>query len=78
MGCRHCDTGSTETQEHVEKCSGFTCEKKGSNMDTDAGKLIFWRRMAPKLKSMANDDSLKELKNTKEIGKKGNNHTDLC
>ena len=47
-------------------------------MDTDAGKLIFWCRMSPKFKSMANDDSLKELKNTKEIGKKGNNHTDLC
>ena len=31
-------------------------------MNTDTGKSIFWRRMAPKLKSMANEDSLKEFK----------------
>ena len=31
-------------------------------MDTDAGKLIFLHRLAPKLKAMVNDDSLKELK----------------
>ena len=48
--------------------SGFTHEQRGLNMDTDAGKLIFWRRMTPKLKSMANDDKLKELQ--KELKQK--------
>ena len=35
---------------------------RGLNMDTDAIKLIFWRRMAPKVRSMTNEDILKELK----------------
>ena len=31
-------------------------------MNTDEGSLIFWRRLEPKLKSIENDDKLKELK----------------
>ena len=31
-------------------------------MTTEKGRLIFWRRMAPKLKSLEKDDKLKELK----------------
>ena len=52
-------------------------------MYRDAGKLIFWRRMAPKLKTMANDDSLKELKkklklkNKQEKGRESDNNSNL-
>ena len=55
----------------------------GLQMYRDAGKLIFWRRMAPKLKTMANDDSLKELKkklklkNKQEKGRESDNNSNL-
>ena len=45
----------------MEKCTGLAHEQ-GLKMDTDAGRQIFWRRMAPKLKSLENDEKLKELK----------------
>ena len=31
-------------------------------MDTFDGKLIYWRKMAPKLKKLENEDKLKEIK----------------
>ena len=39
-------------------------------MDMDAGRQIFWRRMAPKLKSLDNADKLMGKKTQKD-----NNHT---
>ena len=41
MSCRHCATGITETQQHLEKCTGLTREQRGLKMDTDAGQQIF-------------------------------------
>ena len=61
---RHCDTGADETQEHLEVCTGLSHEQRGLNMDEEKGKLIFWRRMAPKLKELTNEDKLKELRKT--------------
>ena len=68
MGCRHCDTGTDETQEHLEVCTGFSHEQRGLKMNDEKGKLIFWRRMAPKLKALINEDHLKVQK---KKGKKG-------
>ena len=59
--CRHCNTGTDETQEHLGLCTGFSHEQRGLKMDTEKGKSIFWRRMAPKLKLLTNEDNLKEL-----------------
>ena len=55
------DTWSDETQEHLELCTCFAHEQSDLQIKTDTGKSIFWQRMAPKLKSMANKDNLKEL-----------------
>ena len=51
-----------ETQEHLEKCAGFVHEQRNLNMDEERGKLIFWRRMAPKLKKLDDNDKLLALK----------------
>ena len=29
IGCRHCDTGADETQEHLEVCTGLSHEQRG-------------------------------------------------
>ena len=34
-------------------------------MNDEKGKLIFWRRMAPKLKTLTNQDNLKDSKKLK-------------
>ena len=52
MQCRHCNTGSDETQEHIEKCTGFTKERGKLNLSNGEGKLAFWRRVVYKLKYM--------------------------
>ena len=63
MGCRYCDEDvRVETQEHLEVCEGFTYEQRNLNMNEERGKLIFWRRMAPKLKSLNDHDKWLELK----------------
>ena len=63
MGCRYCEEDvRIETQEHLEKCEGFTHEQRNLNMDEEKGKLIFWRRMAPKLKKMDDNDKYLALK----------------
>ena len=63
MGCRYCEEDiRIETQEHLEKCEGFLHEQRNLNMDEEKGKLIFWRRMAPKLKKMDDNDKYLALK----------------
>ena len=57
-----CDTGTDETQEYLEVCTGFSHEQRGLKMNDEKGKLIFWRRMASKLKALTNEDNLKDLK----------------
>ena len=52
MQCRHCNTGSDETQEHIEKCTGFTKERGQLDLSDGEGKLAFWRRVVYKLKYM--------------------------
>ena len=37
-------------------------QTEGPKMNTEKGKSIFWRRMTHKLKVLANEDNLKELK----------------
>ena len=57
MGCRYCDEDvRIENQEHLEKCDGFKYEQRGLNLDEEIGKQIFWRRMAPKLKKIYDQD----------------------
>ena len=46
----------------MEKCEGFLHEQINLNMDEEKGKLIFWRRMAMKLKKMDDDDKYLALK----------------
>ena len=63
MGCRYCGEDiRVETQEHLEQCAGFVHEQRNLNMDEERGKLIFWRRMAPKLKKLDDQDKLLALK----------------
>ena len=50
MGCRYCKTDLIENQEQLETCTGFTHEQ------------IFWRRMAPKLKKINDEDKYIALK----------------
>ena len=40
MHCRHCNTGSDERQEHIEKCTGFT--KEGEKLKLDDGDGTRW------------------------------------
>ena len=42
--------------------TGMQHEQRGLNMDTFDGKLIYWRRIPPKLKKLENEDKLKEIK----------------
>merc|ERR1739838_220144 len=51
-----------ETQEHMEQCEGFSHEQRNLDMNEERGKLIFWRRMVPKLKTMNDHDKWLELK----------------
>merc|ERR1711892_259207 len=63
MGCRYCDEDvRIETQEHLEMCAGFLHEQRNLNMTEEKGKLIFWRRMAPKLKTLNDHDKWLELR----------------
>ena len=49
MGYRYCEEDLIENQEHLEKCTGFSLEQRGLNLNQVMGKQIFWRRMALKL-----------------------------
>ena len=52
MQCRHCNTGSDETQEHIKICTGFAKERETLNLNEGIGTLIFWRRVVYKLRCM--------------------------
>ena len=69
MGCRHCNTEEDETQEHQEVCPGLAHEQWGLNINKEQVKLIFWWRMAPKIKEVTNKDNLKEWKKKIELKK---------
>ena len=63
MGCRYCEEDiRIETQEHLEQCEGFSYEQRGLNLTEEMGKQIFWRRMAPKLKKIDDEDKYVALK----------------
>ena len=56
MHCRHCNLGCDETQEHIEKCTGFSNERVKLDLSKGEGKLIFWRRVMFKLKYIKLND----------------------
>ena len=63
MGCRYCEEDiRIETQEHMEQCEGFSYEQRNLNLDEEKEKKIFWRRMAPKLKKLDDDDKYLAMK----------------
>ena len=63
MGCRYCEEDiRIENQEHLEQCEGFRYEQRGLDLTEEMGKQIFWRRMAPKLKKLDQEDKYAELK----------------
>ena len=63
MGCRHCEEDiRIETQEQLEQCEGFHHKQRGLDLTQEMGKQIFWRRMAPKLKKLDNEDNYLALK----------------
>ena len=63
MGCRYCEEDiRIETQEHLKKWEGFLHEQRNLNLDEEKGKLIFWRRMAPKFKKLDDDDKYVAMK----------------
>ena len=49
----------TESQEHLERCNRRITERRGLDTDTFDGKVIFWRRMAPTLKKLEDENKLK-------------------
>jgi len=72
MGCRYCDEDiRVETQEHLELCEGFSHEQRNLDMNEERGKLIFWRRMAPKLKTLNDHDKWLDLKERLREKKRG-------
>ena len=64
MGCRHCDTGTNKTQEHLEVCTGFTYEQRGLKINEVKGKLLLAKN-GPKLKALTNE-KIKTQKVTKK------------
>ena len=64
MQCRHCNLGCDETQEHIEKCTGFSGEREKIDLSKGEGKLVFWRRVMYKLKYMKlNDETFSDVPN---------------
>ena len=49
LECRFCDANILETQEHIEECRGLSWERRNLRMDTEGGKITFFRRMEKKL-----------------------------
>ena len=54
LNCNLCDEQVTETQEHLETCSGCDIERRGLNMEIRKDKLKFWLRMTVKLENRRN------------------------
>ena len=49
LECRFCNNNILETQEHLEECSGLSWERRNLKMDTEGGKVTFFKRMEKKL-----------------------------
>ena len=49
LECRFCTENILETQEHLEECRELSFERRGLRMDTEGGKVMFFRRMEKKL-----------------------------
>ena len=69
MGCRYCKTDLNENQERLESCPGHAPEQRCLNLNFEQGKQIFWRRMEPKCKKLADENKLKELKEKLKLKK---------
>ena len=49
LKCRFCDDNILETQEHLEECRGLSWERRNLRMDTEGGKINFFKRLEKKL-----------------------------
>ena len=49
LKCRFCDDNILETQEHLEECRGLSWERRNLRMDTEGGKINFFKRLKKKL-----------------------------
>ena len=49
LECRFCDDKILETQEHLEECRGLSWERRNLKMDTEGGKINFFKRVEKKL-----------------------------
>ena len=47
--CRFCDNPVIKDQEHLEECAGLLWERRRLKMDTEVGKISFFRRAKRKL-----------------------------
>ena len=62
MACRHCTSAETESQEHIETCTGRQIEQWGLYLYTFSGKVIFWRWMGPVLRNLDDGDKIAAYK----------------
>ena len=49
LECKFWDNKILETQEHLEECMGLSWERRNLKMDTEGGKIIFFKRVEKKL-----------------------------
>ena len=49
LECRFCDDKILESQEHLEECRGLSWERRNLKMDTEGGKINFFKRVEKKL-----------------------------
>ena len=49
LDCRFCDDKILETQEHLGECRGLSWERRNLKMDTEGGKINFFKRVEKKL-----------------------------
>ena len=49
LECRFWDDKILETPEHLEECRGLSWERRNLRMDTEGGKLNFFKRMEKKM-----------------------------
>ena len=49
LDCRFCDVKILETQEHLGECRGLSWERRNLKMDTEGGKINFFKRVEKKL-----------------------------
>ena len=49
LECRFCDDKILESQEHLKECRGLSWERRNLRMDTEGGKINFFKRMEKKI-----------------------------